>query len=204
MGAREQLVTEEIVHVQWEGPLTLGQARSRNHRRSDYGLYQVYGRHPSSGADALLYIGATGQATFAETFAPRVPGEQNREPDWEAREADLGPVRVFLGRLAGYATPAFETWNQQMDGVHRLLTRAHQPTHNTPQDIPAAGAPDLAGLHVLNWGSFGTLLPEVSGARWADRFSLAPPEQYGNYVGPGFAPYGGLTVTPDDPGDVGD
>ena len=31
-----------IIHVVWEGPLTLDEAQARNHE-NDYGLYQIHG-----------------------------------------------------------------------------------------------------------------------------------------------------------------
>jgi len=54
-----------LINVEWEGPHSLGKVATLN-RRTDKGLYQVYGGHPANGAGTLLYIGLAVDQTFGE------------------------------------------------------------------------------------------------------------------------------------------
>jgi hypothetical protein len=162
-------VSHHLIHVQWEGPFPFASVSSWN-RPTDYGVYQVYGRHPLYGANALLYLGRAQQTTFAKRLS---------QEGWENWQAAEGPVQVHLGRLSGSATPDALAWDEQIACVERLLIFAHRPAHNA-SGLYRNNDPDLEHLHVFNWGARGDLLPEVSGQRMIQRFAVIP----------GYAPYG--------------
>jgi len=152
------------IHVQWSGPLTLDEAVSRNDTRTDYGVYQVYGRHPLYGAQALLYIGRAQQQTF---------GKRLSQEGWEPWQDAEGAVQVHVGRLSGDATPDAPAWDKQIERVERLLIFAHRPAHNA-SGLYRHNDEDIESLHIFNWGERGALLPEVSGLRLNLRFAVIP------------------------------
>lgn len=163
----------EYIHVQWEGPVELDAffARPVDDRR-DYGVYQVYGRHPVYGLRALLYVGKAAEQTFATRL---------RQERWDIWAASEGDVEIFVGRLSGGATPDDATWSRQIDVVERLLVLAHTPARNAAgiAGLSRERDSEIKNIHVLNWGHYGSLLPEVSGVRWGWEFSDLP--DYGAY-----------------------
>jgi hypothetical protein len=161
--------SQVLIHVQWEGPFPFASISSLK-RPADHGVYQVYGRHPLYGGNALLYLGRAQKSTFAKRLS---------EEGWLNWEAAEGPVQVHVGRLSGSTTPDDLTWDEQIARVERLLIFAHRPAHNA-SGLYRLTDPDLASLHVFNWGARGALLPEVSGQRLLQRFAVIP----------GYAPYG--------------
>jgi len=74
----------EIVHLDWEGPWTVGQVlraesvdeapsskATRGHISRGYGIYQIYGTHSVAGPDSLLYVGRANGHTFSQRVRPR-------------------------------------------------------------------------------------------------------------------------------------
>ncbi|MDR1850429.1 MAG: hypothetical protein LBQ75_10355 [Zoogloeaceae bacterium] len=153
-----------IIHVVWEG-FPYEKALELNDS-NDYGVYQIYGAHPVYGSNVLLYIGKAGEQTF---------GKRLGQHEWTVYNADAGNVTVYVGRLGGYdGTPQNEEWSRQIALVERLLIYAHQPACNAsglnvlkPKQEDDDAVNDA---HILNWGQRRDLLPEVSGARWHNRF----------------------------------
>ena len=81
-------------------------------------------------------------------------------------------IRIHTGRLHiqdNEDPPDDDTWGNWITLAEHLLIHAHLPAWNS---IFIVGAPngEVGGInyrdvHVLNWGQYGLLLPEVSGAR---------------------------------------
>ena len=156
-------ITNELIYIHWDGPFSLKQVEQFT-AGTDFGIYQIYGDHVVYGRDVLLYIGIN----YEREFSRRIP-----EHSW-ALAKNLGTVRVYRGRLAGDVTPTDQFWNKQIKLAERLLIYAHYPAHNTDKDF--GRDPAIQNIHVVNLGSYGSLLPEVSGTRWAE--TLPPPTNY--------------------------
>ena len=155
-------ITNQLIYIQWDGPFLLEKINEFTDE-TDFGIYQIYGGHPVYGPDVLLYIG---QATW-QKFSQRIP-----QHNWHL-VSNIGTVRVYRGRLAGDVTPSRDDWNKRIDLAERLLIYAHYPTYNTQKE-KFGSDPNIQNIHVVNLGSYGSLLPEVSGTRWAETLSLPP------------------------------
>ncbi len=151
------------IHVEWEGPLTLKEARGRC-EDGDWGVYQVYGFHPNYGPDVLLYIGKAAEQHFGTRL--------RQEKSWDLTP-DPDRLRVYLGRLGGVTTPDYETWSRLIGFAERLLIFAHCPPGNAQKCIDSIDK-DLYQVHLFNWGSYRAVFPEISGARWLSRLSEVP------------------------------
>jgi hypothetical protein len=148
-----------IVHIEWEGPLSWKQALQLNSSK-DYGTYQIYGCHPVYGSDVLLYIGKAERQTF---------GNRISQETWWEHQADFGRLSLYVGRFAGYSIPTDEEWGRQIHLAERLLIAAHLPACNAQKNIQRDD-PEMIHLHLFNWGTYRSLIPEVSGFRWASHF----------------------------------
>ena len=126
------------IHVIWEGPLSEREVEQLSKLRRDRGLYQIYGFHP--------------------VYGPR---------DFEDLLADAQHRHVYVGRLAGTNFPGPGEWTDQIDAAEKLLIFAHIPAYNS-QNIAASLDSGVAHVRLLNWGNYGSLLPEMSGQRWCD------------------------------------
>ncbi|WP_406944464.1 hypothetical protein ACJA3J_14925 [Halobacillus sp. SY10] len=150
-----------VIEVEWEGPYsltTLKNEKALHNNETDYGIYQVYGRHPLYGGSVLLYIGKADMQTI---------GKRVLQEGWEY-ENDASSIRVFAGRFIGVKTPKEEEWSSEIDLAERLLIYVHKPAHNSKSlyTIPDI---KLQNIHILNWGDHCDLLPEVSGYRWTSK-----------------------------------
>lgn len=150
-----------VIHIQWEGPVTLYNISQLNDSVQDYGVYQVYGHHPIYGPNSLLYIGQAKQQTFFQRLS--------QEP-WELEERDF---IFFVGRLADTKQPSNDVWDKRIDLAERMLIYAHSPAYNS-SGLQSTPGKEFYDLHVLNWGNFGSLLPEVSGNRYSKKFENPP------------------------------
>lgn len=149
-------------NVQWEGPLSYENAEKLKNLSIDYGVYQIYGAHPVYGSNVLLYIGKANQHTFGEHLGREACNFHNQ---------DSGQVTIYVGRLSGYKVPISNVaWSEQIALVERLLIYSHWPAGNT-LGLNDAFDENLYDIHVLNWGKYRNLLPEISGARYSNRFS---------------------------------
>ena len=167
-------MAHKIIFIDWDGPYTFDELEELEDPRIDYGLYQVYGAHPLYGEEALLYLGATGERTFGEKI-----GEERTY--WEAEE-DFQPLILLVGRLLGTESPSREAWGEEMDRAARLLVFAHAPVFNG-REVAASPDEDLKEVHVVNWGSYLDLAPEVSGARYLFKYPDTLESSY--YAKPG-------------------
>ena len=157
-----------IINLVWKGPQPYGEVITQDDD-TDYGVYQVYGIHPVYGADTLLYIGKANDNTFGARFrsADKLFMNDANEP-WGN---NVNALRIHTGRIhlhGGERRPAEYMWSRWVTRAERLLIHAHSPAWNAQNVSPEKGPPNgrvYRDLHVLNWGQFGQLLPEVSGAR---------------------------------------
>ena len=159
------------IHIDWTGPHTYDHAAQLRNSENDYGIYQIYGTHPLYGADVLLYIGKADQQTF---------GVRLSQEAWRATNSDSSGLSVYVGRLGGYGvTPSNEEWSRQIAFAERMLIVAHWPAGNS-SGLNVSLGKEYHDTHVLNWGCYRNLLPEVSGARYSNRFTSA--EDYSTFV----------------------
>ncbi|MXY10399.1 MAG: hypothetical protein F4Z00_00190 [Acidimicrobiaceae bacterium] len=158
------------IHLLWRGPHTFGDVLEMV-GKTDFGIYQVYGPHPASGTDSLLYIGQANDQTFGERFTNHDRREWSPDP-WGDNTMLL---RFFTGRVhltqheQDRGAIDDELWGTYIDMAERLLICVHAPHWNAQgvQGINQEQTGDFDDCHVLNWGTRGSLLPEVSGARHA-------------------------------------
>ena len=151
-----------IINIDWDGPFTQQQTQDFT-GPTDYGVYQLYGRHPvyDTLPGTLLYIGKAPQ----QTFATRI--EQHAVEPWTGTTA-----AIFVGRFADKQQPGNAEWERYIDEAEKLLIFSHGPAWNS-QFINHYGD-DIRNLHILNWGNYGQLLPEVSRERYANSGHYLP------------------------------
>ncbi|MCM3709184.1 hypothetical protein [Sporosarcina luteola] len=156
-----------LIHIEWEGPYSLQSLTDLMNEEMDYGIYQVYGRHPVYGSDVLLYIGKADLQTIGKRIS--------QEGWWNTN--DSGRLLIYAGRLAGVQTPEEIDWSIEIDLAEKLLICVHKPAYNSKNlfNIPDEA---LQNVHILNWGSHRDLLPEVSGLRWTSKLYPLETEVY--------------------------
>ena len=68
--------------------------------KDDYGLYQIYGTHPKSGAkNTLLYIGKVGAGTQAETFGNQLHENYHFIKEYCTTGGRIGEISIRIGRI---------------------------------------------------------------------------------------------------------
>ena len=147
------------IHIFWDGPHSIEEAKSLKDKDTDYGLYQIYGQHPMYGSSVLLYIGQANDQTLGKRLSQEL---------WEYGE-DPNNVQIYVGRLAGHQLVSAEGWGERITIAEKLLIYAHQPAYNTSNKNSLPEEDVLSG-HIFNWGSHRNLYPEVSGKRHASSF----------------------------------
>ena len=152
------------VHIQWDGPAKLSEISKYNDEAVDYGIYQVYGTHPSYGMDVLLYIGMACQ----QTFSIRI-----KQHDYEIDEYNEGDRKYYIGRLTGPENIPQQRWEHLITISEKLLINSHTPAYNSMyiKALDDKIDKELQNLHILNWGNYARLLPEVSGDRWTNKWA---------------------------------
>jgi hypothetical protein len=151
----------DVIQIDWDGSYPIDEIDKLNDGKRDYGVYQVYGTHPVYGSNVLLYIGKTDQ----QTFGVRIKEERWDDPYYTC---DYRRIEIYVGRFAGESPPSDDQWSRQIDLAGRLLIVAHSPSYNLQGSNSTSSSvddSDLENIHVLNWGAYKNLLPEVSGAR---------------------------------------
>jgi len=149
------------IHIQWLGPYSVDAAAELQDPLIDYGVYQVYGAHPVYGLDVLLYIGRATERCF---------GRRISEHTWTALNRDASRIKIYVGRLSCYGeTPSDDDWRSHIDSAERLLIAAHQPANNA-SGLNGKFTDHYHDMHILNWGNFRSLLPEVSGPRYSNLY----------------------------------
>lgn len=164
----------ETIHIDWDGPYHIDDLNNLNNQKIDYGIYQIYGVHPVYGTNILLYIGKAEEQTF---------GIRIRQEHWDDKyyTGDHKRVEIYVGRFAGSTTPQNEKWADLINLSERLLILANSPAYNSKCiDSPSSSLDDskLQNIHILNWGAFRNILPEVSGSRWTSKLDKIPYKIY--------------------------
>ena len=103
---------------------------------SDFGIYQVYGPHPASGTESLLYIGQANDQTFAARFTNFDRQLWNPDSDDGLWEDNTALLRFFTGRVhplqdeQDRGAIGDELWGTYIDVAEKLLICAHTPHRN--------------------------------------------------------------------------
>ncbi|AWI13518.1 hypothetical protein CQJ30_16010 [Caldibacillus thermoamylovorans] len=147
-----------LIQIDWEGPFTLDEINVLKDVSKDYGIYQIYGKHIVYGKDILLYIGKADQQTIGQRVS--------QENWWDTN--DSNHLKIYVGRLAGEKTPRDKDWSKEIDLAEKLLINVHKPAYNS-KNLSAIPDLELQDVHILNWGDYRDLLPEVSGLRWTKK-----------------------------------
>jgi hypothetical protein len=159
-----------IVHIIWEGNFSVDEVIKNKSGDNDYGVYQIYGKHPIYGLNSLLYIGIATDQTFSKRF-----DEHNKK--W-LRDLDLSSVTVCLGDVylqpgkvykesEDFVSP--EEWERITKQCEQLLIYALAPGYNS-RNKQSINELELRELHILNWGDRRDLFPEISGDRWTEKY----------------------------------
>jgi len=134
-----------LIEVDWAGPYTYEEIPS-----DVFGIYQVYGPHPTYGQQALLYIGKT-----KRNFKKRLEDEA-----WWFGDNN-GSMRYRVGTRWG--NRAFTS--EEIDLVEKVLIIAHAPAYNS-KDVQSNWGEDAPDLVIYNWNDYGLLLPAVVADRY--------------------------------------
>ncbi|WP_279620819.1 hypothetical protein NQ126_004590 [Priestia megaterium] len=156
-----------LIQVHWEGPYGIADLHSLKNEETDYGVYQIYGKHPVYGSDVLLYIGKADYQTL---------GKRILQEDWLDTN-DSNNTKIYVGRLHGSHTPSMDQWSLEIDLVERLLIYVHKPAYNA-RSISSLPDVTMQHVHVLNWGHHRDLFPEISGSRWTSKLDHTVYEPY--------------------------
>ncbi|MFD1358629.1 hypothetical protein ACFQ4X_11995 [Fictibacillus halophilus] len=144
------------IHINWYGPYTLDQVIGLNNDSQDFGVYQIYGSHPVYGSHILLYVGKA----IKQTFGVRIP-----QHNWHFNK-DGGNVQIYIGRLHQGEIKSFTEWEALITLAENMILYACSPARNSQsiKQLPEG----YDHIHILNWGQYRDLLPEMSGKRWSD------------------------------------
>ncbi|MGG3890007.1 hypothetical protein [Metabacillus fastidiosus] len=148
----------ELIQITWEGPYSLNELNLLQNNVTDYGIYTIYGTHMIYGKDVLLYIGKADQQTL---------GKRISQEGWDNTN-DSNNHKIYVGRLHGPINPSNQIWSKQIALAESLLIYVHKPAYNQ-KNISSIPDTDLQNIHILNWGDYRALLPEISGARWTSK-----------------------------------
>lgn len=160
------MMEREIIHIIWDGPYNFSEVDNFNNDEIDFGLYQIYGPHPVYGADVLLFIGkTTDELPFDVTFGDTILTE-----NWGGN-IDRKLLKFYIGRISGETTPNDSEWLRQISLAEMLLIESHATALNK-EHVGLYVYEYCKNIHVLNWGSYNQLLPEISGLRWAGGTNL--------------------------------
>lgn len=156
-----------LIQIDWTGPYLLRDIGELTDVQKDYGIYQIYGKHPVYGSNVLLYIGKADIQTIGKRIS--------QENWWDTNDSTV--LTIYAGRLAGEEVPNENQWSNEIDLAEKLLIYVHKPAYNSKNlnNIPDK---ELQNVHILNWGSYRDLLPELSGLRWTTRLDSLNYEVY--------------------------
>lgn len=161
------IAAAKLIQIEWEGSYYLNDLPTLTNEETDYGIYQVYGKHPVYGNDVLLYIGKADYQTLGKRIA---------QENW-LNTNDSNNVKIYVGRLHGSQNPSDEVWSKDIDLAERLLIYVHKPAYNS-RSISSLPDTELQNIHILNWGHHRDLLPELSGLRWTSKLDFFDYEMY--------------------------
>ena len=125
----------KLIQIDWTGPYKLDQIDLLKNDIKDYGIYQIYGKHPIYGSGVLLYIGKADYQTI---------GKRISQENWYDTN-DSDSLLIYAGRLAGNKTPNEEIWSQEIDLAEKLLIYVHKPAYNSKS---------LSSIRIKNYKTF--------------------------------------------------
>lgn len=144
------------IDIEWEGPFEIPYVRDKDlyqapvfPKELEQGaqIYALYGRHPVHGPGSLLYIGKTDRSITQRL------GEHLLGHFWFQKE-----LFVHAGIISESNKTVEDT--DVIGAVESLLIAAHLPALNTA--YLRGPNPSAQGLHVVNWGVPGSVMPECS------------------------------------------
>ncbi|MGH0437569.1 hypothetical protein ACQVOM_25725 [Bacillus basilensis] len=156
-----------LIQILWDGPYSITDLVKLKNEETDYGIYQVYGNHPIYGNDVLLYIGKADCQTLGKRIS------QENWPDTN----DSNNTKIYVGRFYGSKNPTQTEWSVEIDLAERLLIYVHKPAYNS-KSISSLKDLKFQDIHILNWGNYRSLLPEISGLRWTSKLDNLVFEMY--------------------------
>lgn len=112
------MIKEHLIQIQWDGPYKLADLSSLKDEETDYGIYQIYGKHIVYGENVLLYIGQANQQTFGTRIM--------QHSYWF--EDDFS---IYVGRLSASNAPTDDIWEDEINLAESLLIYVHSPAYNT-------------------------------------------------------------------------
>lgn len=153
----------DVVDIDWEGPFQVEYDRNLDKYQTNsipeelicqFGIYQIYGRHPVYGKDTLLYIGETQEGLSKErNFRSRLKEHLSNG----ARFFGHTNLSIHLGPLS--LPPEI------IKKVESILIYCHAPALNRHYiDGPAEGSETIL---VRNWSFVGSLESACIGL-WED------------------------------------
>ena len=149
-----------VINIEWE-KVNFEEILLKDYDTNiDYGLYQLYGHHPSYGENALLYIGQANDQTFAKRLRKRD----------EFIECSARPSFILLGRIVSSKNEPVEwginNWSKIINLAEIMLIKAHMPSMNKKDATGLLGM-EYCSPHylIINWGDYGRILPEISTLR---------------------------------------
>lgn len=140
------------VELYWEGPFSEDDLFEGKSEFEEKGIYQIYGTHPCSGDNSLLYVGQT-----KDSFKKRLNSEINSNNNWYTKTS---------GAFSFYLAKVDEEFSiEDIDIVEKLLITAHMPPCNS-QNLTIYEGAKLIPENILVWntGYYYKLLRELSTA----------------------------------------
>lgn len=148
------------IEIEWE-ELTSATDIASKTGPNDYGIYQIYGKHPVHGY-TLLYVGKAEEQTFATRL--------KQHEYWLKHEEQ---PRIYVGRLDPRCykqePDTWSDWSEKLSWSEALTIYWHSPPYNSHY-IKAYTFPPL---RVANRGVVGKLLP-----RYDSSGSFVRPDDY--------------------------
>ena len=142
------------ITIEWEGPFALEEVQEMN-KKTDRGLYQIYGHHIIFGPNSLLYIGKAEKYTFAKRFV----GHWN---DWIWYDDKQGrKVSIYIARM-----PLARVPSEVLRDVEAVQIYWHSPPYNS-EFIQSVGEKrkrrlDRNPLQIVNEGKHHRLVKILS------------------------------------------
>ena len=131
-----------------------------NDETKDYGIYQIYGNHPVYGTNVLLYIGKAQKQPFAKRIS---------QENWEYN-TDANNIKIYIGRIYNEKKYSDNIWEKMIDIAEKMLIYSHEPARNSSNIRTISRNEDklkeFENVRVFNYGSYKSLMPEISGEMW--------------------------------------
>ena len=147
----------KLIHIDWVGPHLLGNLTDLMNRKLTMESIKYMESIPFTEVMYCLYR----QSRFSNNRKKNLSREL---VEYERRQYAM----IYAGRLAGEQTPSEGDWSVEIDLAEKLLIYVHKPAYNS-KNLSNLPDSDLQDVHILNWGSYRDLLPELSGLRWTSK-----------------------------------